>query len=159
MIILILGTNSYRNCANFLSLWQMWAFHNSHRPDTGQISWKKISSLSTIMCRTFRHCKRQKLGYSWCLVNFVDLWSLLKQGDQLMSDSKKYFVWEVYFCQKKYIFDPERSTNRSKSDKIIFELPHFWPLIVVKYFINLTYNIRDYKVAGIIWHWFLTNSS
>ena len=41
-----------------------------------------------------------------------------KQGDQLMSDPKKYFVWEVYFCQKKYIFDPERSTNRAK--KLIF---------------------------------------
>ena len=79
-----------------------------------------------------------------------------------MSDPKKYFVWEVYFGQKKYIFDPERSTNCAKSsfsNKIIYELPHFWPLIFVKYFINFTYNTRDYKVAGIIWHWFLTNSS
>ena len=62
------------------------------------------------------------------------------QGDQLMSDPKKYFVWEVYFCQKKYIFDPKRSTNRAKSsfsDKIIYELPHFWLLIFVKYYIIL----------------------
>ena len=33
------------------------------------------------------------------------------QGDRLLSDPKKYFVWEVYFCQKKYIFNPERSTG------------------------------------------------
>ena len=27
-----------------------------------------------------------------------------KQSDQLLSDPKKHFVCEVYFCQKKYIF-------------------------------------------------------
>ena len=77
------------------------------------------------------------------------------QSDQLLSDPKKHFVWEVYFCQKKYIFDPERSTNCAKSlysVKIIYELPHFWPIIFVKYFINFTYHVQDYKVAGIIWH-------
>ena len=77
----------------------------------------------------------------------------LEQSDQSLSDPKKHFVCEVYFCQKKYIFDPERSTNCAKSsfsDKIIYKLPHFWPLIFVKYFINFTYNTRDYKVAGII---------
>ena len=37
------------------------------------------------------------------------------QGGQLLSDPKKYFVCEVYFCQKKYIFDPERSKNCAKS--------------------------------------------
>ena len=50
------------------------------------------------------------------------------QSDQLLSDSKKHFVCEVYFFQKKYIFDPERSTNCTKSSfsiKIIYELPHF----------------------------------
>ena len=59
---------------------------------------------------------------------------------RVMSDPKKYFVWEVYFCQKKYIFDPERSTNHTKSsfsDKIIYELPHFWPLILLKYLLIL----------------------
>jgi len=62
------------------------------------------------------------------------------QSDQLLSDPKKHFVCEVYFCQKKYIFDPERSTNCAKSsfsDKIIYELPRFWPLIFVKYFHNI----------------------
>ena len=57
----------------------------------------------------------------------------------MLRDPKKYFVWEVHFCQKKYIFDREISTNRAKSsfsDKIIYELPHFWPLIFVKIFTN-----------------------
>jgi len=52
----------------------------------------------------------------------------IMQSDQLLSDPKKHFVCEVYFCQKKYIFDPERSTNCAKSSfsvKIIYELPHF----------------------------------
>ena len=34
--------------------------------------------------------------------------------------------------------------------KIINESPHFLPLIYVNYFINFAYNIKDYKVAGII---------
>ena len=102
-------------------------------------------------------CKCHNPTWVW-KVNFI-FGCFIIQGDRLLSDPKKYFVWEVYFCQKKYIFDPERSTNRSKSDKIIYELPHFWPLIFAKYFINFTYNIRNYKVAGIIWHWFLTNFS
>ena len=42
------------------------------------------------------------------------------QGDRLLRDPKKYFVWEVYFCQKKYIFDPERSTICAK--KLIVKL-------------------------------------
>ena len=53
---------------------------------------------------------------------------LLNQSDQLLSDPKKHFVCEVYFCQKKYIFDSERSTNCAKSSfsiKIIYESPHF----------------------------------
>jgi len=52
----------------------------------------------------------------------------IHQSDQLLSDPKKHFICEVYFCQKKYIFHPERSTNCAKSSfsvKIIYELPHF----------------------------------
>ena len=61
------------------------------------------------------------------------------QGDRLLRDPKKYFVWEVYFCQKKYIFDPESSF----SVKIVYELHHFWPLIFVNFQNNFTYNIKE----------------
>ena len=66
------------------------------------------------------------------------------QVDQLLSDTKKCFVCEVYFSQKKYIFDPERSTNCATSSfsvKIVCELSHFLPLIFVQYCINFTYNM------------------
>ena len=96
-------------------------------------------------------CYRWKTGF-YLMIKSCCSYS---QSDQLLSDPKKHFVCEVYFCQKKYIFDPDRSTNCAKSSfsvKIIYELPNFLPIIFVKYFINFTYHVQDYKVAGIIWH-------
>ena len=88
---------------------------------------------------------------------------IVKQSDQLLNDPKKHFVCEVYFCQKKYIFDPERSTNCAKSSfsvKIIYELPYFWPIIFVTYFNSFTYHVKDYKVASFdIWQIILSRIS
>ena len=69
-----------------------------------------------------------KVLYSMNYIGGPGLKTTVDQGDRLLSDPKKYFVREVYFCQKKYISNPERSTNCAKSlfsDKIIDELPHF----------------------------------